>query len=107
MSDYQIFANNFKGRVTNKNLEKREERLHIVDPNDRTNDISGGSRNVASIFELFSRARTEILNAMRHNDSSLLTCMLGGDYSIYLAQREHLKQLYKTGKWTEITMEDE
>ena len=86
----------------------REGKLHIVDPNDRTNDISGGSRNVTYIFKLFSYARTEILSAMQRNDpKSLLTWMLGGNYSIYLAQRELLKQLYKTGNWTEIVMNDE
>lgn len=79
-------------------LEKREDRLHIVDPNDKTNDISGGSRRASFIFKMFAYAHSETLRAMRDRSTiSLLEWMLGGNYQIYADQREYLRRLYKTG----------
>ena len=73
----------------------KSDRLAIIDPNNPDNDISGGSRNVMLIFARFSRAREEILGAMRSSGrKSLLDWMLGGDYNSFLWQREHLKMIY-------------
>ncbi|KAL9595695.1 MAG: hypothetical protein Q9219_006291 [cf. Caloplaca sp. 3 TL-2023] len=75
------------------------ERLAIKDPNNRDNDISGGSKNVSRIFELFSEARQEIFKAMRSpNRISLLDWALGGDYGSIAVQRQHLHDLYRT-RW--------
>ena len=70
-----------------------------MDPNKIDNDISGGSRNVMLVFARFSRARDEILNAMKSsNRASLLDWMLGGNYNTFLWQRARLSKLY-TQKW--------
>lgn len=73
----------------------KSDRLAIVDPNNPDNDISGGSKKVALIFARFSRAREEILSAMRSSGrKSLLDWMLGGDYNSFLWQRERLRTIY-------------
>jgi len=73
----------------------KSDRLAIIDPNNRDNDISGGSRNVMLIFARFSRAHEEILSAMRSSGrKSLLDWMLGGDYNSFLWQRDRLRTIY-------------
>jgi non-canonical poly(A) RNA polymerase PAPD5/7 len=84
--------------ASNKSFQR--ERLHIIDPNDSSNDISGGSSNVGFIFCLFSHARMEILDTLNNRKpASLLAWMLGGNYGVYTAQREHMRKLYMEGKW--------
>lgn len=71
-------------------------RLAIIDPNNPDNDISGGSKNVMSIFRRFSQAHSEIMKAMKPPARrSLLDCMLGADYRTYDNQRRHLQKLYR------------
>ncbi|KAL8835708.1 MAG: hypothetical protein Q9170_003210 [Blastenia crenularia] len=78
----------------------RGARLAIVDPNNRQNDISGGSKNVGRIFDLFSDAHEEILKAMGSpNRISLLDWALGGDYRSFTVQRQRLRDLYKA-RWS-------
>ncbi|KAL8638908.1 MAG: hypothetical protein Q9228_003980 [Teloschistes exilis] len=73
------------------------EKLTIRDPNNRDNDISGGSRNISLIFRLFSQAHHEIMKNMRSQDRmSLLDWMLGGNYESFVTQRQRLQELYKT-----------
>ncbi|KAL9585559.1 MAG: hypothetical protein Q9212_001453 [Teloschistes hypoglaucus] len=75
------------------------EKLTIKDPNNSSNDISGGSRNISLIFRLFSQAHNEIMKNMRSQDRmSLLDWMLGGSYESFVTQRQRLQELYKT-KW--------
>ncbi|KAI4125192.1 MAG: hypothetical protein LQ338_004392 [Usnochroma carphineum] len=77
----------------------RATRLAILDPNNRYNDISGGSKNISLIFDMFSEAHEEILNAMRSpNRLSLLDWTLGGDYRSFTVQRRRLQELYHS-KW--------
>ena len=67
----------------------------MLDPNRKDNDISGGSRQIAFIFERFSHAREEILRAMRSPSRiSLLDWMLGGNYESFLWHRFRLRQLH-------------
>ena len=71
------------------------DRIAIMDPNKRGNDISGGSRMVLHIFALFAKAHKQILEAMKARDRpSLLDWMLGGDYTDVMAQRTHMKALH-------------
>ena len=71
------------------------DRIAILDPNRAHNDISGGSKNVLSIFEQFSKAHGEILESMRARDRpSLLDWMLGGNYTDVMRQRNFLRDLY-------------
>lgn len=72
------------------------DRLAIMDPNKPENDISGGSRNILLIFDCFSQAHEEILDAMNSPDCrSLLDGPLGGNYGSFVWQRNHLQKLFK------------
>ncbi|KAL8745341.1 MAG: hypothetical protein Q9184_007886 [Pyrenodesmia sp. 2 TL-2023] len=74
-------------------------KLAIIDPNNPQNDISGGSKNVGVIFDLFSDAYGRIMEAMRSpHRISLLDWALGGDYRSFAVQRRHLQGLYHA-KW--------
>ncbi|KAL9012421.1 MAG: hypothetical protein Q9173_002807 [Seirophora scorigena] len=77
----------------------RGSRLAILDPNNRENDISGGSKNVGLIFDLFSGAYQEILEATRSSNSpSLLDWTLGGNYRSFTVQRLRLQELFNS-RW--------
>ena len=66
-----------------------------MDPNDRNRDISGGSREVVAIFDLFSKAHEHIISAMKStNRPSLLDWSLGGNYEELLNQRDSMRQIY-------------
>lgn len=74
-------------------------KLAIMDPNNPQNDISGGSKNVGVIFDLFSAAHGRIMEAMRSpRRISLLDWALGGDYRSFAIQRQRLQGLYHA-KW--------
>lgn len=74
----------------------KADRLAIMDPNKPDNDISGGSKNIMLIFDCFSQAHEEILDAMNSPDRrSLLHWPLGGDYGVFVWQRNHLQNLFK------------
>ncbi|KAI4256610.1 MAG: hypothetical protein L6R42_006115 [Xanthoria sp. 1 TBL-2021] len=79
---------------SNKQLPK----LAILDPNKPDNDISGGSKNVGRIFDLFSQAYNETMEAMKSNAFSLLGWALGGNYRNFTIQRERLRGLYEA-RW--------
>ncbi|KAL8715046.1 MAG: hypothetical protein Q9220_001003 [cf. Caloplaca sp. 1 TL-2023] len=82
----------YRNRVYQAN---KGDRLAIIDPNKSDNDISGGSRNVGLIFDSFSKARGEILKAMRSRQRiSLLDWCLGGNYQSFSDQRQILQGLY-------------
>lgn len=71
-------------------------RLAIMDPNQPENDISGGSKNIMLIFDCFSQAHEEILDAMNSpGRRSLLDWPLGGNYGTFEWQRNHLRALFK------------
>ena len=92
-----MLTKNTKNRVRSQTYRaNKEDRLAIIDPNQPENDVSGGSSNVLLIFDQFAKVHTEIRKAMMtHNRSSLLERMLGGDYSSFIWQRNHLRDLYK------------
>ncbi|KAI1628233.1 topoisomerase TRF4 [Exophiala viscosa] len=79
----------------------KDGRLTIIDPNRPDNNISGGSRLISDIFKCFSsahRALIQRLDAYEHRDpnspaSSLLGCLVGGNFSLFEAQRQVLYDL--------------
>ncbi|KAL8699611.1 MAG: hypothetical protein Q9201_005905 [Fulgogasparrea decipioides] len=78
---------------------QRLSKLAIMDPNKPDNDISGGSKNVSLIFQLFAQVYEEIMKAMRSDDRiSLLDWMIGGNYRSIVSQRQRLLGLYKS-RW--------
>lgn len=77
----------------------------IIDPNDEGNDISGGSTNTSAILQEFRGALVALnkrmgeLRTMSFADrknQSILGCILGGDYSSFEIQRNHLERVWQT-----------
>lgn len=71
--------------------------LTIIDPNREDNDISGGSKQVEAVFKCFRGALTMIQHRLdaiskgESDDRSILGCVLGGNYSSFIQQREILR----------------
>lgn len=83
-------------------LQDREPRFAIVDPNNSGNDIAGGAKNTATIQKAFSDAFNALQTRMKELEAlpieerrgqSILGVILGGDYSSFDLQREHLRYL--------------
>ena len=80
------------------------DRLSIIDPNNPSNDISGGSSNWPTISREFSHAfdvlrdRMDEVARMRPTErrtASILKPVLGGNYKNFEVQREYMRQLYE------------
>lgn len=75
------------------------ERLTIIDPNLETNDIAGGSKNIADVFRIFRdahdalRERTAEVRGNRSDQNSILGCILGGNYRSFDDARRNLLQV--------------
>ncbi|CRK30151.1 hypothetical protein BN1708_018453, partial [Verticillium longisporum] len=83
---------------------KNRDRLSIIDPNNSSNDISGGSSNVGIIFYDFHSAHRMIKERMAElskggghgtNMASILETILAGNYSSFRLQRGHLRLLHE------------
>jgi non-canonical poly(A) RNA polymerase PAPD5/7 len=83
-------------------IDGREEKydgLSIQDPNRLDNNISGGSHNAKVAFNAFKEAwltlddRMKAAGAGQDIGPSILECVLGGNYSTYTKQREHMMKL--------------
>lgn len=79
-------------------------RLAIIDPNRPENDISGGTRNILTILEHFSKAHRALQQRMAalsqadvtsHGTESILGTILAGNYSSFKTQRNRLRRLYE------------
>jgi non-canonical poly(A) RNA polymerase PAPD5/7 len=79
---------------------QNKERLTIIDPNNKDNDISGGSHKIDTVFGRFRTAYTELQRYMDQlhmgqiSSTSILECIIGGNYQQVDAQRERLRHLY-------------
>ncbi|KAF2814984.1 uncharacterized protein BDZ99DRAFT_188465 [Mytilinidion resinicola] len=79
----------------------KPDNLTIIDPNQPTNNISGGSNNVKVIFGLFAQAHDKLqkrmaeLQSERSRFGSILEVVFEGNYNIYLDQRAHLKSIHE------------
>lgn len=81
-------------------------RLSIIDPNNSSNDISGGSANIATITSLFAEAYRDLRQRMADlakadkaakQGASILEVIFAGNYSTFRLQREHLARLAERG----------
>ncbi|KAF2772841.1 Nucleotidyltransferase [Teratosphaeria nubilosa] len=107
-----LYGNKFDVRQTgiklnppgyfDKKLEPRpgnSERLTIIDPHNPNNDISGGTARINDVLDVFRKAHSRIqqrLHKIRAGEdvqSSILGCVLGGNYKSFMRQRDNLKQL--------------
>ncbi len=96
-NSFQNRLNIYKGTV--------QEKFCIIDPNNDQNDIAGGSKNTETICQTFSDAFRSLQKRMSDllyadkNDrrhQSILGCIVGGDYSSFEWQRNHLAHIYET-----------
>ncbi|KAI8936791.1 hypothetical protein NX059_006035 [Plenodomus lindquistii] len=87
---------------TRYGVDNREEKLNglsIQDPNRPDNNISGGSHKAQEVFKAFAMAHRILEDRMAASRSgqdigaSVLGCVLGGNYSTYLAQRKLMRSL--------------
>jgi len=83
---------------------KNWDRLSIIDPNNPSNDISGGSSNFATIAREFSDAYIALRDRMNdvasmpasdRQNASILGVILGGNYKNFETQRIYMRQLYE------------
>lgn len=71
--------------------------LTIIDPNRANNDISGGSKQVETVFKCFRGAlsmiqhRLDAISKGESDEKSILGCVLGGNYSSFIQQRKILR----------------
>ncbi|KAG0649659.1 Topoisomerase 1-related TRF4 [Hyphodiscus hymeniophilus] len=79
-------------------------RLSIIDPNNSSNDVSGGSSNTPTIVHCFSQTYRALQNRMSdlnsrvpaaRREESILGCILAGNYTSFRLQREHLAHVYE------------
>ncbi|OBT77948.1 hypothetical protein VF21_04298 [Pseudogymnoascus sp. 05NY08] len=80
------------------------DRFSIIDPNNSSNDISGGSHNTQAIRKAFSRAFDDLFKHMsdlstksieERRGQSVLGVILGGNYSSFEVQRNHLERIWQ------------
>jgi non-canonical poly(A) RNA polymerase PAPD5/7 len=79
---------------------KNYDRLSIIDPNNSSNDISGGSSNTPAILARFNEAFKLLRDRMSElarepNKGNILEVILQGDYSSFRAQRDFLRHVHE------------
>ncbi|CAM1502490.1 Fc.00g044740.m01.CDS01 [Cosmosporella sp. VM-42] len=79
---------------------KNTDRLSIIDPNNPSNDISGGSSNTNAILARFHDAYNVLRERMREvarnpEKGSILEVLLKGDYSSFRMQRDYLRHVHE------------
>ncbi|EKV05577.1 Topoisomerase family protein TRF4, putative [Penicillium digitatum Pd1] len=78
------------------------DRLTIEDPNNRDNDISGGTKEIGLIFRAFSNAHTALKNRMEYlalvqgSNKSILEPIIAANFDEYIEQRFQLRQVFMT-----------
>ena len=76
-------------------------RLTIIDPNNASNDISGGSSRIDDVLNCFRHAHAELQRRLaqiyqgRNVEGSILGCIWGGNYTSFIQQREKLSLLHR------------
>lgn len=82
-----------------------QDKFSIVDPNNPANDITGGSSNTPTIRQAFADAFRSLQKRMGElstksipdrKDQSILEVIIGGDYSQFDIQRDHLWKCYQS-----------
>lgn len=81
--------------------KQNPKRLTIIDPNNPRNDISGGTSQIETVLHLFKQAHTAVQTRLNQHESgqdveaSILECILGGDYTSFMHQRQRLSRLHR------------
>ncbi|PHH64495.1 hypothetical protein CDD81_4570 [Ophiocordyceps australis] len=79
---------------------RNTDRLSIIDPNNASNDITGGASNTGAILSCFHDAFVALTERMREvaqqpGNGGILDVLLEGDYSSFRMQRRYLKHVYE------------
>ncbi|PHH67602.1 hypothetical protein CDD82_1280 [Ophiocordyceps australis] len=79
---------------------RNTDRLSIIDPNNASNDITGGASNTGAIMGCFHDAFVALTDRMREvarqpGNGGILDILLEGDYSSFRMQRRYLKHVYE------------
>lgn len=85
-------------KTKNPNICKRQNprTLTIIDPNNSSNDISGGSRNIEDVLDCFHRAHSEIqrrlamIQSGENVETSILGSIVGGNYTSFFQHRARI-----------------
>ncbi|THC99300.1 hypothetical protein EYZ11_001206 [Aspergillus tanneri] len=91
----------FNKRVYKAHKGKNDARLSIEDPNNSDNDISGGTREIALIFQSFSDAYELLKERMvatalsEESRASILETIIAANYDEYTEQRWQLRQVFE------------
>lgn len=79
-----------------------KNKFMIIDPNNSSNDIAGGSSNTKTIVKCFADAykklqqrMAELQHSPERRNQSILECILGGNYSSFKLQRDHLAHIHE------------
>ena len=88
---------------------RNPDRLAIIDPNDPSNDISGGAQNTHLIQGVFREAHDKLQAELAAVDAgaprtkvpaySMLRPVFGGDYSSFRVQRRWLQEIDRTDQY--------
>lgn len=87
-------------KLRNPRAKQNANGLTIIDPNNKNNDISGGSREIDTVLDCFSHAHARIQQRLAHIraghdvEDSILGCVLGGNYTSFIHQRSKLSRLH-------------
>ncbi|KAJ6109528.1 hypothetical protein N7486_001763 [Penicillium sp. IBT 16267x] len=107
---FNFYGNRFKYRdvgirmdppgYTNKYFGTRD-RLMIEDPNNSSNDISGGTREIGLIFRAFSEAHRALKSRLEtfkegNSKASMLDAIIAANFDEYTDQRRQLRYVYDT-----------
>lgn len=79
---------------------RNTNRLSIIDPNNPSNDISGGARNTPAILSGFSGAYITLRERMREigdqpAKGGILEVIIKGNYSSFQRQRAFLRRVHE------------
>jgi non-canonical poly(A) RNA polymerase PAPD5/7 len=84
----------------NPAMMQNKDRLTIIDPNNPDNDISGGSHKIDTVFGRFRSAYSDLqrymsaLSSGQISTTSILECIIGGNYQSVNEQRDRLRRMY-------------
>jgi non-canonical poly(A) RNA polymerase PAPD5/7 len=87
-------------KVNHPHPKQNQYRLTVIDPNNPDNDISGGSNKIATVFQCFRTAHSEIqrrlaqIHSGENIEDSILGVVLAGNYTSFINQRNRLSMLH-------------
>ena len=88
-------------KIRHPHQKQNHNGLTIIDPNNPDNDISGGSNKIATVFQCFRTAHSEIqrrlaqIHSGENIEDSILGVVLAGNYTSFISQRNRLSKHHR------------